>query len=139
MEEEIIRFLQLLAIVVYKWLSERYKLSWLNTSLTVISILVGLVITAVICLEIWRKARVFHSRLRIWWETQQTGEPEFRVRRKRLVVLIAMACWVTIVCIVAQRTTTHLFYFLELTLAYSLPALLFGGIILWWLWESRNH
>jgi hypothetical protein len=139
MEEEIIRFLQLLALGVYKWLSERYKLSWLNTSLTVISILVGLLVTGVICVEIWRKARAFDSRLRIWWETPQTGEPEFRVRRKTLVVLIAMAAWVTIVCIVAQRTTTHLFYFLELTLTYSLPALLFGGVILWWLWESRNH
>jgi len=138
-EEEIIRFLQLLALGVYKWLSERYKLSWLNTSLTVISILVALVLMAVICVEIWRNARAFNSRLRIWWETPRSGEPKFRIRRTKLVVLIAMAGWVTIVCIVAQRTTTHLFYFLELALTYSLPALLFGGVILWWLWGSRNH
>ena len=60
-------------------------------------------------------------------------------RRKKLGVLIGVASWVSIVCFVAQRTTTHLFYFLELALTYSLPALLFGAVVLWWLWDSKNH
>jgi uncharacterized membrane protein YciS (DUF1049 family) len=71
-----------LAYGVYKWLSERYKLSWLETPLAVLSIVVGLILTAVICVAVWRKARAVASRLKAWWEVPQNREAGCRTGEK---------------------------------------------------------
>jgi hypothetical protein len=142
MEQEILTFVEWLLISLYKWLTERYHLPWLHTLVTMLAILGGLILAGAICLGVWRKARDFRSRVRVWWKAQDffsNVEAGSLVRRRSLWVLMVMAGWITIVCFVAQRTTRHLFYFVELALTYSLPALLFGGVILWWLWAGKHR
>jgi hypothetical protein len=78
----------------------------------------------------------------VYWEARRffsSVEPESVVRHKRLWVLTGVASWVTIACFIAQSATRNLFYFLELAITYSVPALLFGGVILWWLRDSKGH
>jgi hypothetical protein len=107
-----------------------------------LGILGALILAGAFCLGVWRKARDFCSRAGLWWKAQDffsNVEAGSLVRRRRLWVLMVMASWISIVCFVAQRTTRHLFYFLELALTYSLPVLLFGGVILWWLWDGKHR
>ncbi len=129
MGEGVEKYGKYLVIFVYRFLTEQYHLSWWQALLIMLLILCGLFLVACICLGVWFKAREFFARV----------EPETIVRRKRLWVLIGMAGWVTIVCFFAQSATRNLFYFFELAITYSLPALLFGGVILWWLRDSKGH
>jgi hypothetical protein len=128
-EEGAEKFVKYLGIFVYRFLTEQYHLSWWQAVLVILLILCGLFLVACICLVAWVKAREFFSRL----------EPESVGRHKRLWVLIGVAGWVTIACFIAQSATRNLFYFLELAITYSVPALLFGGVILWWLRDSKGH
>lgn len=129
MEEGLERFGRVLLFFVYKQLTEVYHLSWWQAVLIILLILCGLFLVACICLVAWVVAREFFSRV----------EPESVVRHKRLWVLIGVAGWVTIACFIAQSATRNFFYFPELAITYSLPALLFGGVILWWLQDSKGH
>jgi hypothetical protein len=128
-EEGFERVGRYLLIFGYKFLTEVYHLSWWQALLVMLLILCGLFLVAYICLVAWVKARVFFSRV----------EPDSVLRYKMLWVLAGIAGWVTIACFYAQAETRNLFYFLELAITYCLPALLFGGVILWWLRETKNH
>ena len=135
MEEGVEKFVKYLGIFVYMFLTEQYHLSWWQALLVILLILCGLFLVACglflvacICLVAWVKAREFFSRL----------EPESVGRHKRLWVLIGAAGWLTIACFIAQSATRNLFYFLELAITYSVPALLFGGVILWWLRDGKG-
>lgn len=129
MEEGIEKYGKYVAIFLYRLLTEGYHLSRWQALLIMLLILCGLFLGACICLVVYWKAREFFSSV----------EPESVVRHKRLWVLIGVAGWVTIACFIAQSGTRNLFYFLELAITYSLPALLFGGVIFWWLRDSKGH
>jgi hypothetical protein len=125
-EEGVEKFVRYLGIFAYKLLTEVYHLSWWQALLIMLLILCGLFMVACVCLVVYWKAREFFSSV----------EPESVLRHKRLWVLIGLAGWVTIASFYAETATRNLFYFLELAITYSLPALLFGGVILWWLRDS---
>ena len=129
MEEGVEKFVKYLGIFVYMFLTEQYHLSWWQALLIILLILCGLFLVACVCLVVYWKAREFFSSV----------EPESVVRHKRLWVLIGVAGWLTFACFIAQSATRNLFYFLELAITYSLPALLFGGVVLWWLRDSEDH
>lgn len=129
MEEGVEKYGKYLVIFVYRFLTEQYHLPWWQALLTMLLILCGLLLVAWVSLVLYWKAREFFSGV----------EPESVVRQKRLWVLIGVAGWLTIACFIAQIATKNFFYFLELAMTYSLPALLFGGVILWWLRDSKGH
>ena len=130
MEEGVEKFVKYLGIFVYMFLHlYRYHLSWWQALLIMLLILCGLFLVACICLVAWGKARQFFSSV----------QPESVVRHRRLWVVTGVAGWLTIACFIAQGATRNLFYFLELAITYSLPVLLFGGVILWWLRNSKGH
>ena len=52
--------------------------------------------------------------------------------KKQLIVLLAVASWMTIVALIGISRDFYPIVILEHTLLYSLPGLLFGGIAFWW-------
>lgn len=129
MEEGVERLARIVAIFVYRFLTEQYHLSWWQALLIMLLIPCGLFLVACVCLVVYWKARAFFSGV----------EPESVQRHKRLWVLKGVVGWVTTACFIAESATRNLFYFLELAITYSLPALLFGGVVLWWLRDSKGH
>jgi hypothetical protein len=59
--------------------------------------------------------------------------------RSRLFILLAVALWLSLSAWVALLSTYELDIFTMKMLTYSLPALLFGGILFWWFGKGGNH
>ncbi len=62
--------------------------------------------------------------------------------RKQLYVLLGMAGWVCLANLIALAVATdridyELATFIITSFALSLPALLFGGILFWWVSKNR--
>jgi len=67
-----------------------------------------------------------------WWPISN--------RRRQLITLLLMATWVTVAAAVAANDARLTYHPVNLTLSvfvYSLPALAFGGIGVWWFGRTK--
>ncbi|HUU15124.1 MAG TPA: hypothetical protein VM182_15655 [Terriglobia bacterium] len=65
--------------------------------------------------------------------------------RRQLYVLLGMAAWLTVAAWFAHRVPVYGGYismdfgkFMVRMVTYSMPALLFGGILLWWFGKPKR-
>lgn len=70
--------------------------------------------------------------IRRWWPSSK--------QRRQLITLLLMATWVTVAVVVAANDSHLTYHPVNLTLSvfvYSLPALTFGGVGVWWFGRTK--
>lgn len=70
--------------------------------------------------------------IRHWWPVSN--------QRRQLILLLAIAAWVTVAAVIAandSRLTIHPVNLVLSVFVYSLPALAFGGIGVWWFGRTK--
>jgi len=111
-------------LIVSEWAHD----SWFGALGTVIGLPMAIAFTILIIPRVWS-----------WLRSPRPPKAPVPSERKQLRILIGMAVWTVLVLFLALGNSSDRYgnfglgSFIAATIAFSSPALLFGGLWLWWL------